>query len=167
MNIDIDFDLDETQFQILQIILGDEVVEDFIQYLKDKKRDSYIQAVKKPITNEKKFIVDVSRFDEEDLLGYWEYDECYIDDYAFIEPKWFKKFDLLCYSDQEHQHVVVFKGAEKARDEVRTILKRLNETGRLTDKFELPENGRYSLTKLHPEKYIDKRDTTKDSDILR
>lgn len=142
--------ISDKEIQILRLILGAGMVEEFLKFLDEKKHNQNRVSRNRSVRVTQKYVVDVSNFRERDLIGYWDYDECYFDDKMYFEPSWLRELNIKCRSNPNQHYTVVFTGVKKTDDEVYKLLEKLNKTGKLTDKFKLPKNARYSITKLPP-----------------
>lgn len=138
--------INDSELQILQLLLGGNIIEEFLGYVANNHQT--IPTINYRPTQQ--YVVDVSNFSKKDLVGYWDYDECYYDDKMFIEPSWLIGLRVQCRSNPNQRYTVVFKGADNANDTIHRMLENLNSTGYLTSDFSLPGNAQYGQVEIHP-----------------
>lgn len=130
--------------EIIKKLLGEDVGEEFKRFSRtrsvEKNRGEQNRRVSRQI---RVFVVDVSDFRVKDLVGYWDYDESYINDECYFKPNWYYKLVSKCKESRNIDFVVVFKGVENASYEVYKRLKQFKDTGVLTYDFGLPRNASY------------------------
>ncbi len=141
--------ISKNDIKIMRRLLGDEIVREFLEFLKAKRRKERTVAVNARI-KEKEYIVDVSDFKNRDLTGWVEWNEEFFDDEIFWKPKWLENLERLCELNPNSKYVVIFKGIENASESIYETLKRFDEVGELLDdeEYELPRNARFAEVEL-------------------
>ena len=136
---------------LLRGLLGDEVTNEFSNYLVSRNTRGSNSQSRNCLARsmcEIEYVVDISNFSENELAGYWDYDDCYRDRKMFMEPKWFLELQELCKNFPNEKFVVVFKGVHHISTSYYSRLKNLAEYCVLSNDFTLPQNAVYGKVDL-------------------
>lgn len=143
-----DKNISPMELEILRLLLGDGIASSFMEFLKDRIDMNGMNINGMSGGYSEKIFIDVRNFRERDLVGWWDYDDCYFDDKYYWKPKWFEDLERTCRKNPGKRYEVVFTGAEHASGVVYGKIKNLCETGYLCSEIKLPANARYGKIKL-------------------
>lgn len=148
-NLEATNNISERELFILRKLLGDDMTREFKRFLGKRNHGEVYRGNSGYLERSaREFVVDVRNFRERDLVGYWDYDDDYINDRIYWEPEWFNDLKRECRKNPNERFVVIFKGSGEASGVVYGRLKKFQETGHLCDEIVLPPNALYGKVEL-------------------